>query len=71
MPLFDGYNIYASLCQPRERGGTARLFQKKKLGLKISRVLVDLEGKLDVFDVNHNKSSAFRMLNVYATNDTE
>ena len=64
-PIFDDFEVYASLSRPGSGGGVAVLF-RKGLDLEVWTIFLDPNGKLVVLDVRNSEGSAFRLVAVYA-----
>lgn len=60
-----GYKIYSFTCQEGMSGRSAVLFWRG-LGLKIRTVLLNLEFKLVILNVNSSNRAAFRQVTAYA-----
>lgn len=67
--LFDGYDIYISRSQTRV-GRCIVVLLRKELILEMKTIFMDTKCKLIVFGVIYNDVSAFRMVAIYATNES-
>ncbi len=65
-PIFDDFEVHASLSRREMGGGGVAVFFRKSLGLEVRKIFLDPDGKLVVLDVDGSEGAAFRLVAVYA-----